>query len=124
MDFLGARRAFLLGTTVHTVHIFGAHSNGDAAGVHRGVARTNHRHFLAHARRRVGLRVLVGAHQVHARQVFVGREDAVEPFARNAHEVGKACPDADERGFVSHFLHELRNGEEASNDRIGHHLDA
>ena len=116
LQFLGARRGFAPRPPVDDGDLFGAHAQGDAAGVHGGVAGADDGHALAHAHRRVVERLPVAAHQVHAGEKLVGGEDAVVGLAGDAHEFRRARAGADEDGVVAHLAHELRDGEQLADD--------
>jgi len=90
LQLFGAGRGFAAGTAVDHRYLFSAHAQGDARGVHGGVSGADHGHALAHAYGRIVERLLVAAHEVDAGEEFVGRENAVEGFAGNAHELGRA----------------------------------
>ena len=77
-----------------------------ADGIERGVAAADHGDVLA-AEIEHGLVVLgelVGVHQVDAGQEFVGRIDAIEVFAGNAHELRKPGAGADKDRVVAFFI--------------------
>ena len=82
MHFLGARRRLGARAAVDAVHLLGAQPQRDAHRVHRGVAGADHGDALADRQRRVEVREVAGAHQVAARQQFVGRQHAVRANRR------------------------------------------
>jgi hypothetical protein len=102
LQFFGSRGRFAARAPVDDRHLLGAHAQRHARGIHGGIARAHHGHALSHAHRRVVDRLLVAAHQVHARQEFVGREDAVVCLAGDAHELGRSRAGADEDRVVAH----------------------
>ena len=74
--FLDARGHLGLGPAVDQVHLLGAEPQRRAGGIHGHVAAAEHGGDLGVDDGRVGAAPVVGAHQVGARQVLVGREDA------------------------------------------------
>ncbi len=71
---------------------------GDAGGIHGGIAGAHHGDALAHAHGSVVDRLAIAAHEVDAGEEFVGRKDAVESLAGDAGELGRAGAGADEGG--------------------------
>ncbi len=124
LEFLGARGRFAARTAIHAGHRFRSHAQRHAAGVHGGIAGAHHGHPLAHAHRRIVNRLAVAAHQVDARQEFVGGEDSVERFAGNLGEFGRSRAGAHEGRVVAHFGEQLRDGEELADDAVEPDLDA
>ena len=51
--------------------------------------------------------ILICFHQVHSRQELVGGINALEVFAVDAHEFGKACARTDENGFKAVIVNQL-----------------
>ena len=124
MDFLGARRRLGLGAAIDAVHLFGAKSQRDAHGVHRGIAGADDGDATAELQRRVVLGEVAGVHQIAAGEQFVGGQHAVERFTGNAHEARIAGAGADEYGVVAHLGEHLLDGEQAADQRVALELDA
>ena len=70
------------------------------------------------------MRLPVAAHQVDAREEFVGREDAVEGLAGDAGELRRSRAGAHEHRVVAHLAQQLRDGEQLADDGVEPDLDA
>src|SRR5450759_2833944 len=121
MDFLEASRQLVARSTVDADRVGRAQPAGGPDGVHGNVAAAHYRHALTAQDRRVGVRV-VGAHEVHAGQVFVGRVDALEVLAGDVHEDRQARAYGHEDGVE--LLAQLRQGVRLADDLVGPDLDA
>ncbi len=105
------------------MHGFGAEPQRHAQRVHRGVAGADDGNVLARLQWRVEIRIVAGAHQVAARQELVGRQDAVQRFARNAHEARVPGTGADEHRMESQLGHHLLDREQPADQRVAFELD-
>ena len=68
--------------------------------------------------------VLIRLHQIDAGEKFVGGKNALEVFAGDVHEAGKARAAADEHRLEAVFVHQLVDGEHAADDHVRFDLDA
>ena len=89
--FLGTRRHFRLATAVNYHCTLRAQAPCRAHGVHRRIATADNNHVLATIDRGIG-KFVVRPHQVHTRQVFIGRQHAVGILTGDIHETGSSCP--------------------------------
>jgi len=71
----------------------------------------------------VGVREVVGFHEVVAGEVLVGGEDAVQVLAGNIHEPGEPRAGADEDRVVAVLLHELGDRPDLADDVVHLELD-
>ena len=94
-----------------------------ARGVHRDVAAAQDRHVVAAQDGRVLLGEAVRAHEVGARQVLVGRVDAVQVLAGDVDEVGEAGAGRDV-DRVESLVEEVVHGERLSDDGVELELDS
>src|SRR5574344_1397053 len=124
VDFLDARWHFGLAAAVDEVDLLRAEAQGHPARVHRDVAAAEDPDARAVPEGRVGVRLVVGLHEVGAGEVLVGAEDADEVLALDAHELGKAGAGADEDGVETVLLHEVLELAGAADDEVGLDLDA
>ena len=109
--------ASALRAAVHAAHGRDAQALGHPQAVHRGVAGADHDHALPERDRRVEVGEAVTAHQVDAREEFVGRIHLAGEFARDAEERRRAGAGADEHRVEAHLGHQLRHRE-----RLADHL--
>ena len=91
---------FRAGATIDDMDAFRAHAQGGAGGVHGHVARAEDRDVLAVEGRSVVVGEVVGAAEVHAGQVFVGRKDPDQILTGHAEEYRQTGTHADEHGVV------------------------
>ena len=98
----------------------GAEALGGAGGVHGDVAAADGGDALALEDGRVGAGELIGGHQVHAGEVFVGGIDALEVLARHVHEHRQAGAVGDEHRVE--LLAQLRQGVGAADDGVADDL--
>ncbi len=112
----------LFGAPIDDEHFLCAEPLCRAAGVHRRIASADHHHPLRLCYRRVAFG-LAGAHQVHARQVFVRRHHAHRILARYVHKVRQSRAGCHEYRFVS-LLFQLRDGDGLAHHAVFHETDA
>ena len=123
LHFLGTGGKLGLAAAVYDVDLLGAQALGSAHSVHSNVAAAYHHNAFARVYRRVVVRV-VSAHQVIARQELIGRIDAVEVLAGDAHETRQTGARADEDGVEALLVHQRVDGDGASGHHVGLYLHA
>lgn len=121
LDLVAACRHLVEGAAIDHRHV-GAEALGRAAGVHGGVATTDHDDLLADIERR--LRVgLVGVHDVDAEEELVGGEDMDGVLAGNVHKLRLACARGDVDALEA-LLAELVDGDGLAHEAVGVELHA
>jgi len=108
---------------VDDVHGLGTQTQGAAGSVHSHVAAAHNGDLFAGADG--GLAGgQISLHQVGAGQKLVGRVDALQALAGDAHEAGQTGTGAYEHGLVAVLVHQLVDGEHLANDHIALKINA
>jgi len=123
VDFFEPGRHLDLGAAVNDIHFLRTQALGAAGRVHRDIAAADDRHPAADLDRRVAVGELVRLHQVDTGQELIGRVDAVQVLARDAHEGRQAGACADKDRFKS-VREQVVEREDTADDHVRLDLDA
>ena len=100
-DLFAAGRHFRPGPAVHDANAFRTQAQRSARGVHGHVACAKHGDIAAQSHRRVVFGEGMRPSEVHAREVFVGGENADAVFVGHVEEMRQSCAHAKEHGVIS-----------------------
>ena len=117
-DLFNTRRHLLFGAAINQVHLFRSKTHGCTGRIHRHIAPAQNSHLLRWVDRRMRTTLIVGLHEVGARQIFVRRKDTDQIFARDVHKFRQACPGSDEHRGKAVLLHQILDLARASNHKI------
>ena len=122
VDLLLAGGQLHFGAAVHDGR-FGAEAQGGARRVHGDVAAADH-HALPAGMDGCEIIGTESLHQVVPGKEFIGGEDPVGVFARNAHETRQTGAGAHEHGLESLLVHQCVDGDGPADDHVQFDLDA
>ena len=119
-----SRRHFSLAAAIDQINLFGAEPEGHSARVHRDISAAQYGNASSAPAGRVVAVLVVGFHQVGARQILVRSEYAYEIFALDVHELRQSCASADEYGVKAVLLDKVSDFAGASDNVVELDLDA
>ena len=113
-----------LAAAVDEMDLLRAEPESHAACIHRDVSAAEHRDALAVPEGGVVSALVIGLHEVGARQVFVGAEDSDKVLALDVHELGESRAGADEHRVEAVLHHEVAKLARAPDHEVHLELDA